>query len=132
MGVRFVLLPLNVEVNSFGAPDEARLLRSGRSGLVPVFESADSRVYELPNAVPLLSGPAPAKLLAFSHVRIEGHVAAAGTYTLRLRSMPYWEVTRGAVCLEPAPNSMTRLVARAAGTFVLEVGTPFDRGRARC
>ena len=131
MGVRYVLVP-RARLGPLGAEQEAELLRSGRSGLVPVFRSADWRIYELRDATPLLSGPAPARLTKLTHERVEGSVAAAGTYTLRLRSMPYWTIARGSVCLQEADDGMTRLVARRPGRFALVVGTPLDRGAAAC
>jgi hypothetical protein len=131
MGVRYVLLP-DARLGPLGARDEADLLRSGRSGLVPVFTSPDWRIYELRNATPLLTGPAAARLTALTHERVEGRVAAPGTYTLRIRSMPYWTVAGGDVCVEEAPDGMTRLVARAPGAFALAVGGPLDRGAAAC
>jgi hypothetical protein len=131
MGVRYVLLP-RARLGPLGATEEAELLRSGRSGLVPVFRSADWSIYELRKATPLLTGPAPARLTELTSDRVAGTVGAAGTYTLRLRSMPYWTVERGAVCTARAPDGMTRLVAREPGGFELAVGTPLDRGRASC
>ena len=131
MAVRYVLLP-SARLGPLGAQREADLLRSGRSGLLPVYTSSDWRIYELPNAPGLLTGPAPATLVALTHERVEGRVAAPGTYTLRVRSMPYWKVEDGAVCLERAANGMTRLVAREPGRFVIAVGSLRDRGSASC
>jgi hypothetical protein len=40
----------------------------------------------------------------------------------------YWRVATGAVCLEPAPEGLTTLVAAREGRFSLEIGP----GGARC
>jgi hypothetical protein len=118
LGVRYVLLP-EARLGPMGADREAELLRSGRAGLVPVFRSADWTIYQHPRATPILTGPAPASLDVLSHSRIAGSVGAPGTYRLRVRYTQYWRVAAGAVCLERAPDGMTRLVARRAGRFVL-------------
>src|SRR5918996_1270993 len=59
MGIRHVLLP-HARLGPLGADREARLLRSGRSGLLPVFRGDDWTIYRLPRATPLLTGPADA------------------------------------------------------------------------
>lgn len=118
LGVRYVLLP-EARLGPMGAGEEAELLRSRRAGLVPVFRSADWTIYEDPEARPILTGRAAASLEALSHSRIAGSVAAAGTYRLRVRFTPYWRVAAGSVCVEEAPDGMTRLVAERPGRFVL-------------
>jgi hypothetical protein len=118
MGVRFVLLP-QTRLGKKGAEWEAQLLRSRRLGLVEVFRSRDWRIYELPGAVPILTGPGPAWLEAHGHERITGWTTRPGTHRLRVRYMPYWEVRRGGLCLEPAADGMTLLHVRRPGAFTL-------------
>jgi hypothetical protein len=118
MGVRYVLLP-RTHLGQKGAGREAELLRSGRVGLRRVHVSADWRIWELPNATPILTGPAPAHLTAFRHERIAGEMSAPGLYKLRVKYMPYWRVQRGSLCLERTLDGMTRLRARRAGRFIL-------------
>lgn len=126
LGVRFVLLPES-RLGPMGADREAELLHSGRAGLVPVFRSADWTIFEASDAVPILTGPAPASLDALGHARIAGRVSAPGAYRLRVRHTPYWRIAAGAICVERAPDGMTRLVAHRAGRFVL---APPDRASA--
>ena len=102
-----------------GADREAALLRSGRSGLVPVFRSEDWTIYSLPNATPILTGPADAAVDLLDHETLAGHVEGPGTYRLRVRWTPYRRV-RGPVCIARAPDGMTSVPARAAGRFMLE------------
>jgi hypothetical protein len=118
MGVRHVLLP-HARLGPLGADREASLLRSGRSGLVPVFRSADWTIYRLPRATPLLTGPAGAAVELLEHERIAAHVREGGRYRLRVRWTPYRRV-QGPVCVAPAPDGMTDVVARRAGRFTLE------------
>ena len=120
-GVKVVVLPL-APLDRVGAEPQARVLRSGGSGLVEVARTSEAIVYELPAPTPILTGPANARLTVNDHDLIAGTVAAPGVYTLRVRFTPYLTVTSGAVCLEPGPGGMTRLVAPRAGSF--ELGVP--------
>jgi hypothetical protein len=86
-----------------------------------VLRTPEWTIYELPEATPVLTGPGPSELSLLGHDRIEGLVATAGRYLLRVRYTPYLGVDQGDVCLEEAPGGMTELVARSPGTFVLAV-----------
>jgi hypothetical protein len=127
MGIRHVLLP-HARLGPLGAGREARLLRSGRSGLERVFESSDWTIYRLPAATPLLTGPATAAVERLEHERVVASVAAPGRYRLRVRWSPYWRA-EGEVCIRSATDGMTDVVARRAGRFVLEASL---RGDALC
>jgi hypothetical protein len=127
MGVRHVVLA-HALLGPLGADREAALLRSGRSGLHPVFTSEDWTIYRLPGATPLLTGPAGATVERLEHERIVARVAAPGTYRLRVRWSPYWRV-HGKACVAPATDGMTQVVTRGAGRFTLESSL---RGGGRC
>jgi hypothetical protein len=121
MGVRYVLLS-RAHLGTMGAEREADLLSSGRAGLAVAFESADWTIYELPAPLPILTGPASARLLAFGHDRIAGRLARSGEYLLRVRYTPYWTVVAGDVCLAPLRDGeMTRLWAGGPGRFALSL-----------
>jgi hypothetical protein len=118
MGVRYILWP-QTRLGKKGAAWEAQLLRSRPDGLVEVYRSRDWRIFEFRQAVPILTGPGLAWLDAFGHERIAGWTTTPGVHKLRVRYMPYWEVRRGGVCLERAPDGMTRLHVRRPGPFTL-------------
>jgi hypothetical protein len=126
MGIRHVLLP-HARLGPLGADREATLLRSGRSGLLPVFRGDDWTIYRLPRATPLLTGPAGAAVEQLDHVQLAGRVASAGRYRLRVRWTPFRRV-RGPVCVAPAADGMTDVIARRAGRFALEASL-LDGGR---
>jgi hypothetical protein len=128
MGVRYVLLP-STRLGPMGAEEEAELLRSGRSGLEQVFRTDDWTIFELRPATPILTGPAAGRIERLDHERISGWTAT-GRFKLRIRYTPYWRVASGAVCLERAPDGMTRLVTRRAGSFTLQ--TTLERREATC
>jgi hypothetical protein len=120
MGVKYVLLP-DTRLGKKGAEWEAQLLRSRRLGLVEVFRSADWRIFKVPNAAKILTGPTPAQLDAFGHERIAGRTRARGVYRLRVRYMPHWEVRRGVVCVAQASDGMTLLHVYKPGAFTLKL-----------
>ena len=120
MGVRYVLLP-DAQLGRMGEEREGDLLRSGESGLREVLTTDDWRVYELPAADPILTGPGEATVSVHGHDRIAGTLPAAGVYRLAVRHTPYWRVEQGRLCLERAADGMTTLRAQAGGPFALEI-----------
>jgi hypothetical protein len=122
--VRYVLLSTTAPLDWDGGPQEARVLRSPRSGLHVVFRSANWTIYELPHATPLLTGPANPIVTAFGHTVVRGRVFAAGRYLLRAHYSPYWRLY-GAGCAAPGPDKMTILDLTRPERFTLGVpGTP--------
>jgi hypothetical protein len=130
MGVKYVLLP-ETRLGKKGADWEAQLLGSRRLGLTEVFRSVDWRIFKVPNPMKILTGPAAASLETFAHKRIAGEAAARGTYRLRVRHMPHWEVRRGRVCVAQAADGMTLLHVYKPGPFTLALEQrPTDLVRA--
>ena len=134
LGVRYVLLP-DTQLGRVGEEREAELLRSGRSGLLEIARAGDVTLYELPEPTAILTGPGEARLTALEHDRVTGELGAPGSYRLAVRWTPTWRVEAGDVCLEEAPDGMTRVVASAPGAFELGVsafprasGCPAARG----
>jgi hypothetical protein len=120
LGVRFVLLP-GTQLGRIGEEREAELLRSGAAGLREVARAGEVTIYEVPEATPILTGPGEARLTALVHDRVEGEVAAPGTYRLAVRWTPTWRVAAGDVCVREGQDGMTEVVARGAGPFALGV-----------
>jgi hypothetical protein len=124
--VRYVVLPhLPGELGYGGA--EAALLRSGRSGLRPVWNTPQATIYRLPEATPLITGPAAAVVEHLDLTRIGGRVARAGTYLLRASYNPYWLIRAGSLCVTPAGRGMTWLHIHRSGSFVLQATENPDR-----
>jgi hypothetical protein len=126
LGVRFVVL-------SDATPDyssrlEAKLLRSGLSGLVPVFRAAHVTVYELPNARSIIVGPGLASVEWLWPTRIVFLVTKPGTYSVAVRWSPYWRTQQG--CVSRGPSGMVRLTAPQVGLIDLEMSPNLSRGLA--
>jgi hypothetical protein len=108
--------------------------------LALVFRSADWRIYELRPAVPILTGPARARISELGHDRIAGWTAATGDYRLRVNYTAFWRATAGNVCVKRADDGMTVLRARDRGRFVLSlkeqpvrlVASAIGRRRSAC
>jgi hypothetical protein len=111
LGVRYVVL--TDAPPDYSARGEASLLRSGRSGLTRVMRARHLSVYEVPAPRKLITGPAPARVVALTQTRVSVKVAARGTYRLAIRYSPYWSASSG--CLDPGKDSMIRLQAPAPG-----------------
>jgi hypothetical protein len=115
LGIRYVVL--TDARPDYSARAEAKLLRSGRSHLIPVWRSRHITIYEVPSPRALITGPAPAKVVELTQTKLTVRVASAGTYRLAIRYSPYWMASTG--CLDPAPDSMMLLRAPAAGSVQL-------------
>jgi hypothetical protein len=110
LGVRFVVL-------ARGTPDyssrrEAKLVRSGRAGLWPVFRTRKLTIYAVPDPRPIITGPGYPTLtsLTGSHIGIVVH--RGGTYRIAVRWSPYWRASLG--CLAKGRDGMVRLTTRRA------------------
>lgn len=116
--VRFVVVPhLPLEPSE---QREARLVESPRSGLREVLRIPAAAIYELPRPTPLLTGPAPAAVTSLQSSRILGRVGRPGSYLLRVRFSPYWSIAKGALCLAPTRQAMTRVRVIRPGPFAIQ------------
>ncbi len=95
LGVRYVVLS-DAEPD-YSSRQEASLIRTGRSGLVPVFRSTHVSVYELPNARSVVVGPGLASVEWLWPARAVFVVDKPGTYRVALRWSPYWRTRQGCV-----------------------------------
>jgi hypothetical protein len=120
---RYVVLP-PFRLDFEAADAEAKLLRSGSSGLTLLYERGGWRIYELPDATPLLTGPATSRITRLTHDELDGWTAEAGTFRLRVTYTPQWVVRQGDVCLVKANDGMTTAVVGRGGPFRLAIGAP--------
>jgi hypothetical protein len=115
LGVRYVVL--TKAPSDYSARDEAALLRSGHSGLRPVFRTRNLTVLEVPHPRPILTGPAPARVLQLTGTRIVVDLPRAGDYRLAVRYSPYWDAS--GACLIRRDDGMTTIAAREPGRLEL-------------
>jgi hypothetical protein len=107
----------------YSARGEAALLRSRRSGLVPVFRTPRLRIFELPDARSILSA---GHVLAVTATRMVLELPRPGSYRLAVRYSPYWQAD--GACLSDRRDGMTTVTASRAGR--LELRFHVSAGRA--
>jgi hypothetical protein len=115
LGVRYVVLT-SAPVD-YSARGEARLVTSGRSKLLPVFWSPRVRIFEVPNAQRIVTGPGPAGVLELTETRIVLELAHPGRYRLAVRFSPYWQPSSG--CVFRRKDGMVELAVPRGGKLVL-------------
>ena len=124
MAVRYVLL--TDAPADYSSRREAALLRSGRSGLVPVKYLRHMTVYELRDATPLVTGPGRATVLWLWPQRLVTTITAPGTYRVRIRWSPYWHSSSG--CVSRARDGLTKITTHQTGLVELRFGVSVTRG----
>ncbi len=127
MAVKYVLLPAT-KLDPQDSHAEAQLLRSGASGLTPVFTSRTGTIYEVLRPSPLLTGPGPSGVTALGHEDVVGWVGRAGRYTLRVRYSGYWQLQPAGACIRKTRNGMISLQVQRPGAWALRF--PDDAGAA--
>jgi hypothetical protein len=123
LGVRYVVLT-NAPPD-YSSRGEAALLRTGRTGLVPVLRVAQLTVYAVPQPRSILTGPAQPVVTELTQSRVTLAVRQPGTYRLAVRWSPYWRTSQG--CILRGKDGMLRVHARQAGTVALTFGLSADR-----
>jgi hypothetical protein len=93
---------------------EARLVRSGATGLRRVFATGAVSIYAVPRPQAIVTGPGRPAVLALRESRLVVRVSRGGTYRVAVRWSPYWDASTG--CLTPAGGGMLRLRTRSAAT----------------
>jgi len=127
LGVRYVVLPDTTLDYSSAA--EARLLRSGNSGLELVWSSAHLQIYKLPYAAPIVSAPPgerPAMLIRLGHEGISFLAPDPGRYLVRVRYSPYWQPHAPDACVARGPDGMTDVTTAYPGVVNLSLAPSLD------
>jgi hypothetical protein len=115
LGVKYVVL--SDATPDYSARGEARLLRSGLSGLTPVMYTASLTIFAVPQARPIITGPAHPRLASLTGSHIQAVVHRSGTYRIAVRYSPYWRASHG--CLSKGKDGMLRLATRRPQTVRL-------------
>jgi hypothetical protein len=121
VSVRYVVL--TSARPDYSSRAEARLLRSGRSGLTAVYRTATTTIFEVSSPRPLIT--APAHVLALGYTSITLAVPVEGKYLLNVTYAPYWHTRAG--CLTQAPDGMTELTVRRTGIVSLRFAVTATR-----
>ena len=124
-GVHYVFLP--DDPLDYSSTNEAKLLRSGASGLEEVANVGGWTIFALPHATPIATPANGISVLSLTSNAVTLRVDRPGTYRLRLRYTPYWSVEEGTACAEPREPWGTDLRVTDPGivrlTFDVRLGT---------
>jgi hypothetical protein len=115
LGVRYVVL--TTAPSDYSAKGEAALLRSGRSGLRPVYREPHVTIFSVPRPRPILTGRWPARVIGLTGTQVLVELSRPGRYRLVVRYSPYWHAENA--CLDRAPDGMTTIDTRRAGRLQL-------------
>jgi hypothetical protein len=126
LGVRYVVLT-NAPAD-YSSKGEATLLRSGRSGLRPVFRAANLRVFEVPHPRPILTGTGGARVLSLDATGMRLQLWRPGVYRLAVRYSPYWHAA--GACLSRRADGMTNVAVEQPGPVELTFGVNASRALA--
>jgi hypothetical protein len=127
LGVRYVVL--TDAPPDYSSKREAVLIRTGRTGLVPVMREAHMTIYSVPRARPILTGPSSASVIELAQTHLLLRLDAPGRYRLAIRYSPYWSAAGGA-CITRGKDGMIRLDALRRGRVALEFKVSAGRALA--
>ena len=116
LGVRYVVL--TDAPTDYSAKQEALLIQSGRTALVPVLRSPHMTIYSVPHARPIVTGPGSAQLVELAQTHIVLNLSSAGLYRLAIRYSPYWSAV--GACVTPGDDGMIRLDSFQPGQVLLQ------------
>ena len=126
LGVGYVVL--SKAPPDYSSAAEAKLVRSGRAGLVPVFHTARLTIYRVPDARPIVTGPGAPAVVRIRDANMTLALTRGGTYRVAARWSPYWRASRG--CLSQGRDGMLRLTAQSARlvklSFVVTADSALD------
>ena len=103
---------------------EKRLIAGGLGYLHEVMHTATWHVYAVANPTPIAQGAATLTRLGPDWLTLSAR--RPGTVFLHVHFTPYWEITSGSGCVEPA-GGFTRLILRKPGTIKLQTVFSFAR-----
>lgn len=116
LGVKYVVL--THAPADYSSKHEEELLASGRSGLRRVLLSPQLTVFAVPEARPIVTGPAPAEVVDVGQGHILIRLERPGRYRVAVRHSPYWRSDAG--CIVKGSDGMLVLAAQRAGLVRLE------------
>jgi hypothetical protein len=126
LGVGYVVL--SKAPPDYSSAAEAKLVRSGRSGLVPVFHTSRLTIYRVPHPRPIVTGPGRPAVVRMTAAKMTLFLTRGGTYRIAVRWSPYWRAPH--TCLWQGKDGMLRLRTQSPRTvrlsFVVSADSALD------
>ena len=126
LGVGYVVL--SKAPPDYSSAAEAKLVRGGRTGLVPVFHTSKLTIYKVPRARPIVTGPGTPAVMSLTDAKVTVFFTQGGSYRIAVRWSPYWRASHA--CLWQGKDGMLRLTTRRSRlvrlTFVVSADSALD------
>jgi hypothetical protein len=101
----------------YAGETEAALIRTNPSFLEEIPADGDWRIYKVLDPTPMVERPAYMTDLTTDGFRVAS--TKAGSYTVRIRSTPYWKVKAGRGCVDSTENGWTRVYLPRPGALTV-------------
>ena len=118
LGVRYVVL--TDAPTDYSSKQEALLIRSGRSGLKPVFRGEHMTIYSVPKPQRIVTGSGLAELVELEQERMTVNLGSPGNYRIAVRYSPYWTTVDSTACVTKGDDGMMRLESPRQGRVTLQ------------
>jgi hypothetical protein len=118
LGVRYVVL--TDAPTDYSSKQEALLIRSGRSGLKPVFRGEHMTIYSVPKPRRMITGTGMAEVVELAQTHMTVNVGSPGNYRIAVRYSPYWTAADSTACVTKGDDGMIRLESPSQGRVTLQ------------
>lgn len=115
LAIGYVALP-DSELD-YAGEKEAALIEGGLPFLKEIPVGSGWRLFKVIDPTPIVTRPA-----RLTNLEIDGFTVSApvaGTYTVRIRSTPYWKIEGGMGCVEAGQDDWTKVTLDAPGSLVV-------------
>ena len=118
LGVRYVVL--TDAPTDYSAKQEALLISSGGSGLIPVHRTRHMTIFSVPDPHPIVTGQGQARLVELGQTKMLLDVSSPGHYRIAVRYSPYWSAVDGEGCVSRGDDGMLRVDSPRRGPITLQ------------
>jgi hypothetical protein len=118
LGVRYVVL--TDAPTDYSSKQEALLIRSGLSGLEPVFRGEHMTIYSVPKPRRMVTGTGMAEMIELAQTHMTVNLGSPGNYRIAVRYSPYWTAADSTACVTKGDDGMIRLESPSQGRVTLQ------------
>jgi hypothetical protein len=118
LGVRYVVL--TDAPTDYSSKQEALLIRSGLSGLKPVFRGEHMTIYSVPKPRRMVTGTGMAEVVELGQTHMTVNLGSPGTYRIAVRYSPYWTAADSTACVTKGDDGMIRLESPRQGRVTVQ------------
>ena len=104
----------------YSSKQEALLIRTGRSGLEPVFRGEHMTIFAVPRPERIVTGPGMAEMVELAQTHMTLDLGSPGVYRIAVRYSPYWTAVDNTACVTKGDDGMIRLESTRQGRVTLK------------